>query len=101
MRYAMRGLLIAGSVAVVPAATSPAAAAADPAAYFQSECVECHELRKKPIDDKHMSRDEWKKSIDKMLELEKLDPVPSKPFLSELLDWLEKTHGPGGAPATK
>lgn len=100
MRYAMLGLVIAGAVAVVAAAIPPAAAATDPAAYFRNECVECHTLRKDPIDDKRMSRDEWKKSIDKMLALERLDPIPSKAFISELLDWLEKTHGPGAAPAT-
>ncbi len=51
-------------------------------------------MKKKPIEDKHMSRDEWKKAIDKMNQLEKLDPEPSKEFVGSLLDWLEKTHGP-------
>jgi hypothetical protein len=74
----------------------------DPAAYFENDCIDCHHLKKKPIDDKHLTRDEWKKAIDKMLELEKLDPVPSPQFVSTLLDWLVKNHGPvdtAGAPA--
>jgi hypothetical protein len=68
----------------------------DPAAYFENDCVDCHHLKKKPLDDKHLTRDEWKKAIDKMLELDKLDPVPSPQFISSLLDWLVKNHGPVG-----
>jgi hypothetical protein len=74
----------------------------DPAAYFENDCVDCHTLKKKPIDDKHLTREEWKKAIDKMLELDKLDPVPSPQFVSILLDWLVTNHGPvgtAGAPA--
>jgi hypothetical protein len=72
----------------------------DPAAYFDDQCMDCHQRKKKPIDDKHMSREKWKEAVDKMLQLEKLDPVPSQEFISRLLDWLAKTHGPADAAAT-
>jgi hypothetical protein len=58
----------------------------DPAAYFENDCVDCHQLKKKPLDDKHLTRDEWKKAIEKMLELDKLDPVPSPQFINTMLE---------------
>ncbi len=66
----------------------------DMARYFADECVSCHQIKKKPIEDKHMTREEWKKAIDKMIQLDKLDPVPSKELQAKLLDWLVSTHGP-------
>jgi len=74
-----------------------AIAADDPAAYFENECLDCHQRKKKPLEEKHLSRQEWKDSIDKMIELEKLDPVPSKAFINALADWLATTHGPTGS----
>lgn len=79
-----------------------ACAEEDPAKYFEDQCLDCHHTKKKPIEDKHMTRDEWKKAVEKMLQLEKLDPVPSDQFISSMLDWLAKTHGPviGGEAAS-
>ena len=82
---------LAGGFAVPPGAF----AADDPAAYFDNECVDCHKIKKKPIEDKQLSREEWLKAIEKMIQLEKLDPVPSKDYIATLLDWLVKNHGPG------
>lgn len=79
-----------------------ASAEEDPAKYFEDQCLDCHHTKKKPIEDKHLSRDEWKKAVEKMLQLEKLDPVPSNQFIASMLDWLAKAHGPiaGGEPAS-
>ena len=94
MKLSISESLACAALAIGVAASSSAIAADDPAFYFEDQCVDCHHTKKKPIEDKHLSREEWKKAIDKMLELEKLDPVPTSQFISVLLDWLAKTHGP-------
>jgi len=99
MKHPILGLLLCTFFAGIGTSCGAIAADADVAAYFQTDCVSCHQRKKKPIDDKHLSRTEWKESIDKMLELGKLDPVPSKEFITSLLDWLEKTHGPADSAA--
>jgi len=99
MKHQMLGLLLCAVLAGF-GTFREARAGDDVATYFDSECVDCHHRKKKPIEDKHMSRDEWRKAIDKMNELEKLDPEPSKEFVGSLLDWLEKTHGPSNTTST-
>jgi hypothetical protein len=93
MKYPLISLMVCATVAAWALPAARAFAADDPAAYFENECLDCHQRKKKPLEDKHLSRQEWKESIDKMIELEKLDPVPSKAFIGALADWLANTHG--------
>lgn len=93
MKYSITLALLA-LTAAFSGAPRPAAAAEDYAAYFQSECVDCHHLKKKPIEDKHLTRQEWQDAVEKMIQLDKLDPLPSKTFIAGFVDWLVRTHGP-------
>jgi hypothetical protein len=93
MKYPLIALMFCATAIGWSMPAARAIAADDPAAYFESECLDCHQRKKKPLEDKHLSRQEWKESIDKMIELEKLDPVPSKAFIGALADWLANTHG--------
>jgi Spy/CpxP family protein refolding chaperone len=75
--------------------TATARAADDYATYFKEQCTGCHEMRKQPLEDKHLTRQQWQDAVDKMVQMDKLDdPVPSKAFLAGLVDWLARTHGP-------
>jgi len=94
MKYPLIALMLCATAAGWALPTARAIAADDPAAYFESECLDCHQRKKKPLEDKHLSRQEWKDAVDKMIELDKLDPVPSKAFIGALADWLANTHGP-------
>jgi hypothetical protein len=93
--------LAAVAVALAGAVMTARAADEDPAAYFENECLDCHRLKKKPIEDKHLTRQEWKDAILKMIELDKLDPLPSKQYIEVMSDWLAKNHGPAGAGTPK
>ncbi|MGZ5784550.1 MAG: hypothetical protein ACXWJM_01420 [Ramlibacter sp.] len=94
MKHRLIALTLCAIAAGWAAPAVRAIAADDPAAYFENECLDCHKRKKKPLEEKHLSRQEWKDAIDKMIDLEKLDPVPSKAFIAALSDWLASTHGP-------
>ena len=88
----------------VPALAVPCtvSAAGDGAKVFETACADCHHPKRLPLDDKHLSRREWKEVIDNMIEKERVDPALKKDQYESLLDWLVATHGPpgGGALAT-
>jgi cytochrome c5 len=58
---------------------------------FSETCSACHTAKIRPLDKKRMSKDEWKKAIDKMTNLGAEIPKDKVP---QILDYLAKTHGP-------
>ena len=76
-----------------------ALAADDGAKTFQESCAGCHPPSGLTLDDKHMSRAEWKENIDRMAEMNRLDPPLKKEQYDVLLDWLVATHGPVRSPS--
>ena len=76
------------------AAPGFAAAADDGAKIFEDSCSDCHNGKKKPLENKHMTRKEWQEAINAMIGGDRLDPVPSKEKMSILLDWLVTNRGP-------
>jgi hypothetical protein len=95
MRVSISSALTAAVFAAIALTVMPPARAADDfATYFKEECVDCHRLKKQPLEDKHLTRQQWQDAVDKMIQMEKVDPVPSKQFIAGLVDWLAKTHGP-------
>jgi cytochrome c5 len=58
---------------------------------FSETCSACHTAKIRPLDKKRMSKDEWKKAIDKMATLGADIPKDKVP---QILDYLAKTHGP-------
>ncbi len=93
--------------ATLLAFSAPCLAADDGAKIFAEACSGCHRPKMQPLDNKHMTREQWKEAIDRMIELDRLDPKPSKEKQAILLDYLVSTHGPadtapaGAAPAAK
>ena len=58
---------------------------------FAETCSACHTAKIRPLDKKRMSKDDWKKAIDKMTNLGAEIPKDKVP---QILDYLAKTHGP-------
>ncbi len=58
---------------------------------FQESCSACHTAKIRPLDKKRMSKDDWKKAIDKMASLGAEIPKDKVP---QILDYLVRTHGP-------
>jgi len=95
----VKTLIITSAASILLGVPYPAVAAEDGAKIFEAECGVCHNPKKKPLDKLKLSRAKWKESIDEMIEKDKLDdPLPSKERISQLLDWLAATWGPGDGP---
>jgi cytochrome c5 len=63
---------------------------------FQETCGACHDAKTRPLDAVRQTRAQWKDTVEKMEGLGA--QIPSGQKLTELLDWLERTHGPGSPP---
>ncbi len=93
MRTLVRSLLLLAALALAPAL---ARAAEDGAKVYRESCTTCHTPQTRPLDAKRLTRAEWKDAIERMEGMG--TEVPSGDKLTALLDWLEKTHGPGSPP---
>jgi len=90
-------LLLLMSVAVGFSIPCDALAADDGAKVFTESCAPCHTPKMRSLDNTHMTRDQWKDTVDRMLD--QGAEVP-KGKIPALLDYLVSTHGPvGAAPA--
>ena len=78
---------------------SLAVAADDGAKIFEEQCAPCHYPEKKPLDQKHMTRAEWKLAVEDMIEKENVNPAPPKAKIEILLDYMTKTFGVAGGAA--
>lgn len=68
-----------------------AVAADDGTKIFAESCSPCHSAKMRPLDNKHLTREQWKDTIDRMID--QGAEVPKKK-IPELLDYLVQTHGP-------
>ncbi len=78
------------------AAPGLAVAADGGAKVFEEVCTQCHTPTRNPLDDKHLSRDEWKETLERMKGYGAEIPKEKMP---ELLDYLARVKGPAGAAA--
>ena len=92
MRSHSINVLVVCFAAVSALAMSRAALAQDAGAKAYAEtCSACHSPKVRPLDKKRMTRDEWKKAIDKMTDLGAEIP---KDKAEKILDYLARTQGP-------
>jgi mono/diheme cytochrome c family protein len=92
--------LLVGSALLALAGPLAASAADEGAKIFEGTCAGCHAPGGLTLDDKHLTRAEWKENIDRMVEMNRIDPPLKKDQYEKLLDWLVATHGPGTSPTT-
>ncbi len=87
--------------AAVLLAAPPLSARADEGEnIFNKSCAGCHNAKERPLDAKRMTREKWKEAVERMEGMG--TDVPSGKKLSDLLDYLVRTHGPDSpAPAEK
>ena len=60
---------------------------------FAETCSACHSAKIRPLDQKRMSRDEWKKAVDKMVDMGAEIP---KDKAAQIVEYLARTQGPEG-----
>ncbi len=72
-------------------AALPAGAADEGARIFADSCLSCHNATVRPLDNKHMTREEWKETVDRMLDQ---GAEVAKGKIPVLLDYLASTRGP-------
>ncbi|HEY6241715.1 MAG TPA: cytochrome c [Burkholderiales bacterium] len=70
-----------------------ALAADDGAKTFKEVCTQCHTTKLRPLDNKHLTKEQWDQAVKKMVDLGAEVP---KEKLPALLDYLASTHGPAG-----
>ncbi len=62
---------------------------------FTQSCSGCHNAKTRPLDKTRMTREKWKETVERMEGLGA--EIPSGKKLSDLLDYLARTHGPESA----
>ncbi len=72
----------------------PATAVDDGAKVYTDVCLPCHTAKMRPLDNSHLTKEQWKDAIDRMIDQGVEVPKGKMP---ELLDYLSRTHGPAGA----
>ena len=75
-----------------------ALAADDGAKTFKEVCSQCHTAKVRPLDNKHLTNEQWNQAVTKMVDLGAEVPKEKVPAL---LDYLASTHGPADAEAGK
>jgi cytochrome c5 len=58
----------------------------------QESCGACHDAKTRPLSGYHLTREKWKETVERMEGLGAEPPSGKK--LSDLLDYLARTHGP-------
>jgi cytochrome c5 len=80
-------------IAAVAALAAPRSALAQDAGAkaFAETCSACHSAKVRPLDQKRMSKDEWKKAVDKMVDMGAEIP---KDKAAQIVEYLGRTQGP-------
>jgi hypothetical protein len=68
-------------------------AADDGAKVFADACTPCHTAKIRPLDNTHLTKEQWNEAIVRMIDQ---GAEVSKGKMPELLDYLTRTHGPVG-----
>ena len=91
--FPSRKLLIY-SMLLVFTQTGTVAVADDGTKIFTEACSGCHSAKSRPLDNIHLTKEQWKETVDRMIDLG--SEVP-KSKMSELLDYLVATYGPASS----
>jgi mono/diheme cytochrome c family protein len=80
------------------AITRFALAADDGEKTFKEVCSQCHSAKVRPLDSKHLTKEQWNQAVIKMVDLGAEVP---KEKIPALLDYLASTLGPAGVDPDK
>lgn len=69
-------------------------AADEGAKTFEEVCTQCHTPKRQPLDNKHLTKEQWNEAIERM---KGYDTEVSKGKMADLLDYLVRTNGPANA----
>ena len=75
-----------------------AAGADEGAKVYEEVCTSCHTAKNRPLDGKHLTREQWNEAIQRMVGFGAEIPKGKMPAL---LDYLVRTRGPAGEGAGK
>jgi hypothetical protein len=65
---------------------------------FTESCTPCHRPKMRPLDNVHLTTEQWKETIDRMIDQ---GAELKKGKIPALLDYLSRTHGPiASSPST-
>jgi hypothetical protein len=64
--------------------------------FFRESCLPCH-AKTRPLDNIHKTREEWKETVERMIDQGAEVPKRGK---DALLDYLSSTHGPSSKAAS-
>lgn len=96
MRPIQKILLPVCSMVLASVASPGAVAADDGSKVFEEICTACHTSKKNPLDDKHLTREQWAEAIERMTGYGAEVP---KAKMADLLNYLVRRNGPPGAAA--
>lgn len=85
------GVLSSVVIAVLSLGATPALAADEGVQVFQKTCVQCHTKDQRPLEDKRLTREEWKEAVKKMAEIGV--ELPTGKDLAALYEYLVRTYG--------
>jgi hypothetical protein len=88
-RFIPIGLIVLGLV--LPHLVS---AANNGTAIFDDSCSGCHNSSSRPLNNVHLTKEQWKETVERMVSMGA--DVPSGKKLEILLDYLVSTYGPTG-----
>lgn len=91
MQLYRKSLLLLCAMLLACVAPGFASAADDGTNILAESCSGCHSARVRPLDNVHLTREQWKDTIDRMIDQGAEVPKGKIPVL---LDYLAKTHGP-------
>lgn len=74
-------------------------AASDGASIFEDSCSGCHNASSRPLEKEHMTKDQWKETVERMASVGA--DIPSGKKLELLLDYLVSKYGPTGTATDK
>jgi cytochrome c5 len=89
--HKMNSIALSLAVLVGFAAPRLALAADDGAKTYKEVCTQCHTAKVRPLESKHLTKDQWDQAVKKMVDLGAEVP---KEQIPALLDYLASTYGP-------
>jgi mono/diheme cytochrome c family protein len=94
-----RKFILVGLIAIGFVLPSLVSAANNGASIFDDSCSGCHNASSRPLDKIHLTKEQWKETVERMVSMGA--DIPSGKKLELLLDYLVSKYGPTGTATDK